>query len=105
VRFGEVSCFGRKLAVVATRSRGVLFELPDIDSFPGFNHCHWRVLLFSLPQVKENSRQISRERPISQWKLIGILPPDFVNQPQSLAFSSTRITNYSTPSNNDLYLK
>jgi hypothetical protein len=46
------------------------------------------------PQVKENLRQISREHSIRQFMLIGILPPDFVNQSQSLAFSETRITNY-----------
>jgi hypothetical protein len=45
------------------------------------------------PQVKENSRQISREHSIREFKLIGILPRDIVNQSQSLAFSETRITN------------
>jgi hypothetical protein len=46
------------------------------------------------PHVKENSRQISCEHFTRQFKLIRILPRDFVNQSQSLAFSETRITNY-----------
>jgi hypothetical protein len=45
------------------------------------------------PQVKENSCEISREYSTRQFKLIAILPRDFVNQSQSLAFSETRITN------------
>jgi hypothetical protein len=46
------------------------------------------------PPIKENSSEISREDSIRQFKLISILPPDFVNQSQSLAFSVTRITHY-----------
>jgi hypothetical protein len=46
------------------------------------------------PQVQQHSRQISREHSIRQFELIGILPLDFVNQSQSLAFSETRITNH-----------
>jgi hypothetical protein len=45
-------------------------------------------------QIKENSRLIPREHSIRQFKLIDILPRDFVNQSQSLAFPETRITNY-----------
>jgi hypothetical protein len=47
-----------------------------------------------FPQVKENSREISREHSIRQFRLIGIRRGDFVNQSQSLAFSETRIANY-----------